>query len=105
MTSTHTAVFRDLNRQQSDGLSCVVCNAPFHVPPAVESVPVGVAADVGGQVFACNTAECAMAIGYVANSEQPSPADDCAPDACVAPEPGVHTSCPGPAAGATVVAR
>ena len=104
MASTPTAVFRDLNPQQTDGMSCVVCNAPFHVPPVIEHVPVGVAAQ-GGQVFACDTAECAMAIGYVAISKQPPLAGDCAPDACVAPVPGVHTSCPGPAAGRVVTVR
>jgi len=56
------AVFRDLNAQQSNGLSCVVCNAPFHVPPEIIHVPVGVAT-TGGQVFACE-AMCAPAVGY-----------------------------------------
>jgi hypothetical protein len=63
------AVFRDLNPQQTDGLSCVVCNAPFHVPPAIDHVPVGVAA-AGGQVFACEVRGCAIAVGYVPAGEQ-----------------------------------
>jgi hypothetical protein len=101
METPPTAVFRDLNRQQSDGLSCVVCNAPFHVPPAIESVPVGVAAVVGGQVFACNTTECAVAIGYVPISDQLPLSTDCGPGCC-APVLGVHDSCPGPLVGQTV---
>lgn len=100
MASTLTAVFRDLNPQQTDGMSCIVCNAPFHVPPVIEHVPVGVAPQ-GGQVFACE-AMCAPAVGYRPPvGEQLPLGTDCAPG-CVAPADGVHTSCPGPLVGQTV---
>lgn len=63
--------FRDLTRRQADGWECIVCRAAYDVPPAILSVPVGVAADGGGQVFACNTAKCAGAVGYVAPEQLP----------------------------------
>jgi hypothetical protein len=62
METPPTAVFRDLNAQQTDGISCVVCYAPFHVPPEIDHVPVGIAA-TGDQVFACESM-CAPAVGY-----------------------------------------
>lgn len=50
-------------------MSCVVCNAPFHVSPKIDFVVVGVGSD-GRQVAACDTASCAAAIGYVPGGEQ-----------------------------------
>ena len=78
----------DLTPAQADGLACVACGEDYTQPYSAPSVPVDVYA--GGQLFACE-GRCAARWCVV-----------CGPG-CVAPTPGVHTSCPGPAAGATVV--
>ena len=46
-----TALYRDLNEKQADGLACIVCNADFTTSTA-SSVPVGYSL-TGSQVFAC----------------------------------------------------
>lgn len=95
-------IFDDLNNEQADGNACIVCNADY-TTTGIYSVPVGISRSTRSQVFACE-AMCAPAVGYrPPMGEQLPLGTDCAPDACVAPEPHVHTSCPGPAAGAGVV--
>jgi hypothetical protein len=95
-------IFDDLNNQQADGHACIVCNTDF-TTTGVYSVPVGISATTRSQVFACE-AMCAPAVGYRPPVGEQLPLGAvCAPDACCAPEPGVHTSCPGPTAGADVV--
>jgi hypothetical protein len=79
----------NLTEAQADGLACVVCGEDFMASP-IAHVPVDVYA--GGQLFACE-GRCAARWCVV-----------CGPG-CVAPTPGVHTSCPGPAAGAGVSVR
>lgn len=59
-----TATFHDLNNEQADGVACIVCNAD-HTLSGIRSVPVGVSATTGSQVFACEQ-PCAPAVGYVA---------------------------------------
>ena len=99
-------IFEDLNNEQANGLACVRarCKADF-TTSGIRAVPVGVSV-TGSQVFACADL-CAAAVGYRPDDSDQLPLDAecvvCAPEACCAPISGVHTSCPGPAAGATVV--
>jgi hypothetical protein len=81
-----TTLHPNLTEAQTDGLACVVCGEDYTVSPAA-AVPVDVHA--GGQLFACE-GRCAARWCVV-----------CGPG-CVAPTPGVHTSCPGPLVGRTV---
>ena len=83
--STTTALYRDLNPAQADGLACVVCGEDY-TEFLGDTVPVGVST-TGSQVFACKTG---CAAGTV-----------CGPGCC-SPVLGVHTACPGPQAGHTV---
>jgi hypothetical protein len=95
-----SAVFDDLNNQQADGNACIVCNADF-TTTGIYSVPVGISATTGSQVFACE-AMCAPAVGYRPPAGEQLPLGDCTPGCCN-PFLGVHTSCPGPLVGRTVV--
>ena len=101
-------IFEDLNNEQAAGLACVRarCMADF-TTTGIRAVPVGVSV-TGSQVFACEDL-CAAAVGYRPPAGEQLPLGDecvvCAPDACCAPIAGVHTSCPGPAAGRTAAAR
>lgn len=60
-------VFDALTPQQAAGNACVVCSAPYDIPPYIPAVPVGFA-ESGGQVFACDP--CAPRVGYVPPTEQ-----------------------------------
>lgn len=84
-----TALYRDLNEAQADGLACVVCNEDY-MTFLGDTAPVGFSATTGSQVFACATG-CAATLCIV-----------CGPGCC-SPVLGVHTSCPGPLVGRTVV--
>lgn len=57
---TATAVFRDLNDAQADGLACVVCDEDYTVFLG-DTVPVGVSI-AGSQVFACRIGCAATAV-------------------------------------------
>lgn len=87
-TTGLTALYRDLNEAQADGLACIVCGEDYTIFLG-NTVPVGFST-TGSQVFACEVG-CAASLCIV-----------CGPGCC-APILGVHTSCPGPLVGRTVV--